>query len=273
MRPKKRFGQNFLTNTNAAKRIVELLDASPDDLVVEIGGGRGDLTQHLVATGANIVVIELDRDLAPALQERFVDSANLRIMQSDILRVEARSLLGSRSDMKLIGNLPYNITSPIIEWIVENRRFIPRVVIMVQREVAQRIAAIRDSKDFGALTVFVQLFYAVRREFDLKPGSFFPAPKVSSSVLTLKRLERPLVSSAGFPALRRLTAASFRWRRKQMQRILRDEYLLTAETADAILQSCQIAPTCRPEQMAVEQFVRLSQELPCDKPSSASSSP
>lgn len=272
MRPRKELGQNFLINVRAANRIVDLLGLGPSDTVLEIGGGRGDLTVHLVATAARVISVEYDRKLAAKLRERFADQQRLEVVEGDILMFEAAALLGDEHGVKLAGNLPYNITSPILEWIIRRRTMFAELVIMVQKEVAQRIVAKPGGKDFGSLTLFVQLFYEATRAFDLRPGSFFPAPKVSSSVVHLTRRAQPLVSDADFPALRRLTAACFRWRRKQLLRILREEYQLTQEIAGHLCRRVGIEATRRPEQLAVTDFVALAKDLSCLASNSSSSS-
>ena len=263
MRPKKRLGQHFLINVHAAKRIASLLDPMPGDQVLEIGGGRGDLTVHLVETGADITCIEYDDDMVAVLQGRFADAANLHVIKSDILELKVDDHFGSTGEIKLVGNLPYNITSPILEWMINNRSRFQRAAIMIQREVAERLAASHGNKDFGSLTIFVQLFYEVEKIFDVKPGSFLPPPKVSSSVLILTRRSKSLVNDEEFPDLRRLTSACFRWRRKQLIRILRDEYPIRQASLESCLAGLQIDPTIRPEQLPVESFVALARQLSC----------
>ncbi len=265
MKPRKSLGQNFLINVHAAQRIVQLLAPQPGDTIVEIGGGRGDLTVHLAATGAQIVVLELDRSLADLLVKRFADRPNLKVIATDVLQFDPASLPNFGENVKVVGNLPYNITSPILEWLIEHRGRFPEAVIMMQKEVALRLSASPGGKDFGSLTVFVQLFYEAERVFDLKPGSFFPAPKVFSSVVHLKRRSVQLVSDQEFPDLRRLTAACFRWRRKQLLRILREEYSLSPEVVARICEDLDISVRARPEQLAVAQFVELAKLLECHR--------
>lgn len=260
MRPKRRLGQHFLINVHAAKRIASLLDPQPGERVLEIGGGRGDLTVHLVATGADITCIEFDPDMVAVLQDRFAAASNLRVIRSDILELKVEAHFAD-GEIKLVGNLPYNITSPILEWMINNRSRFRQAAIMIQREVAERIVASHGNKDFGSLTIFVQLFYEVEKIFDVKPGSFLPPPQVSSSVLILTRRIKSLVTDEDFPALRRLTSACFRWRRKQLIRILRDEYPIKQTSLESCLTELQVDPTIRPEQLPVESFVALSWQL------------
>ncbi|MGB5106066.1 MAG: 16S rRNA (adenine(1518)-N(6)/adenine(1519)-N(6))-dimethyltransferase RsmA [Candidatus Zixiibacteriota bacterium] len=263
MRPKKRLGQHFLINVHAAKRIAGMLALKPGDPVIEIGGGRGDLTVHLVATGADVTCIEFDAEMIAILQSRFAEAKNLRLVNADVLDLKVDDYFAAELEIGLVGNLPYNITSPILEWIINNRSRFPSVVIMIQREVAERVAASHGNKDFGSLTVFVQLFYAVEKIFDVKAGSFLPPPKVSSSVIRLSRRATALVSDEEFPELRRLTSACFRWRRKQLIRILRDEYSIKQPALESMLAQLEIDPTVRPEQLPVERFVALARQLSC----------
>jgi len=263
MRPKKHLGQNFLINRNAGKRIVSLLDLKPGEKVVEIGGGRGDLTCHLLETGAVVTSVEIDADLASLLSERFAGAHHFHLIRGDILQADLESMLPQGTNAKLVGNIPYNLTTPILELIIEHRSRFPQVILMMQLEVAGRLTAEPGGKDFGSLTVFIQLFYAVERVFTLRPGSFFPKPKVDSAVVRLRRLHQSLIVDEEYPRLRRLTSACFRWRRKTIVRILRDEYQLEPATAVRLVTSLSLDPNTRPEQMAVSQFVALMRELRC----------
>lgn len=263
MRPKKSLGQCFLINKNAAARIASLLDLTPTDRVLEIGGGRGDLTEHLLATSAQVTVVEIDKDLVPVLRSLFGAASNFSLLERDILEFDPSTLSETASGLKLVGNIPYHLTSPIMEWLVAHRDYFSLAVFTLQKEVADRLAASPGSKLFGSLTVFVQIFYAVRKVFDLKPGSFFPPPKVMSSVVELTRLPQALISNDEMDDLRRLTRACFRWRRKQIVRILREEYTLELPAIREILQSLSIPESVRPEQLSVTDFVALSRELAC----------
>jgi len=267
MRTKKSLGQNFLTNVGAARRIVSLLQLQPGDSVMEIGAGRGDLTVHLVESNADILAVELDKDLVKTLRERFSQYNNFHLVEADILTVDPGQV-GHSSEFKLVGNIPYNISSAIIEWAIKQRRYFPEVVLTVQKEVGERIIAGKGNKQYGSLSVFVQLFYSAKKIFILKPGSFFPKPKVSSVVIHLQRLEQALITDSEYPDLRRLTRACFRWRRKQMLSILREEYGISKETAAQILADLSIMIATRPEQLSVAQFVTLTKKLRCQEPDS-----
>jgi 16S rRNA (adenine1518-N6/adenine1519-N6)-dimethyltransferase len=270
MKPKKSLGQCFLINKNAAMRIASRLNLTPDDIVIEIGGGRGDLTEHLLATGAQVTVVEIDKDLLPVLKSLFGAQNNFTLLEQDILEVDPSALNIPSTDIKLVGNIPYNLTSPIMEWLVTHRDHFSQAHFTVQKEVADRLASEPGSKQFGSITVFVQLFYSVHRVFDIKPGSFFPPPKVMSTVIELTRLPRALIATEEMDDLRRLTRACFRWRRKQIVRILREEYSLELPATREVLQSLSIPESARPEQLSVANFVALSRELACQQKDSSS---
>ncbi len=263
MRPKKSLGQCFLINKGAAQRIAALLGIEPNDTVLEIGGGRGELTTFLVIPEARVYTVEIDSELTASLRHRFADQQNLSVIEDDILKVNPSQLDLKTNTLKLVGNIPYHLSSAIVKWLIKWRRIFPLAVITVQKEVADRLTAAPGGKQFGSLTIFLQIFYSARKVFDLKPGSFYPPPKVTSSVLCLKRLSESLVSDAEFADLRRLTRCCFGWRRKQILHILKEEYRLAPEVLETILGELSIESTSRPEQLAVTDFVALSRKLVC----------
>lgn len=265
MKPKKNLGQCFLINKHASARIASLLELTPSDSVLEIGGGRGDLTTHLLDSGAQVTVVELDMDLIEPLHERFRDCSNFTLIGQDILTLDPTQVGEIGQQLKLAGNIPYHLSSPIMEWLIRNRSLFDRAVFTLQKELADRIVASPGGKQFGSLTVFVQMFYQARKEFDLKPGSFFPPPKVNSAVVTLSRLDEPLAIGDELDEIRRLTRSCFRWRRKQIIRILREEYELEVATVEELLGSLQIPGSVRPEQLAVVDFVSLARKLKCER--------
>jgi len=177
VRPKKSLSQNFLINDRAAKKIVDGLNIQEGDTVLEIGAGKGALTTHLLKKAKNLIAVEIDKRLCQYLEQRFFEKDNLVLINKDILKIDFESLADKKSHLKVIGNLPYQITSPVLSLLLENRRFIPLSVLMVQKEVAKRICAQPGSKDWSPLSVAVQFYSEVRTLFNLKPNSFFPPPK------------------------------------------------------------------------------------------------
>ena len=263
MKPKKSLGQCFLTNQRAARRIATLFKPTPGEIVLEIGGGRGELTRWLLQSGATVHVVELDRDLIPLLRQQFSQFANFNLIEGDILEVEPTGLVEPGTQIKLIGNIPYHLSGEIIEWTVYRRDLFPEAVFTVQKELGQRLVAAPGSKQFGSLSVLLQSSFAAKREFDLRPGSFFPPPRVSSTVIHLQRLPEYLIEQEELPALQRLLRACFRWRRKQLSNILKAEYELSAATVSEMLAELEITASRRPEQLAVAETVTLLRRLPC----------
>ncbi|HXO85057.1 MAG TPA: 16S rRNA (adenine(1518)-N(6)/adenine(1519)-N(6))-dimethyltransferase RsmA [Gemmatimonadales bacterium] len=234
----RRLGQHFLSDPGILGRIVDALDPVPGETVLEIGPGKGSLTEVLLARGLNVVAIEKDRELAAALAR-----PNLQVLQGDALRLEWPRV------PKIIGNIPYYITSPLID-----KALTPplpeRVVFLVQAEVADRLAASPGSKTYGALSIGVQAVCRVEKLFTVAPGSFKPPPKVRSAVVRLTPLAEPLIKAEEITPFRKFVTACFSKRRKQLKNAV------PGFSADQ-LEEMGIDPTLRPERLAPAAFVRL----------------
>jgi 16S rRNA (adenine1518-N6/adenine1519-N6)-dimethyltransferase len=260
MRAKRRLGQNFLVDPNLQRKIVDALEPSPTDTIVEIGPGLGALTHHLAETGARLVAIELDDDLAPDLAARYADRPNVTIVHDDILDWDPDAL-GAPARLKVVGNIPYNITSPILfrvlEWAVRPER----IVLMIQKEVADRVLAAPGAKAYGALSVGVQAQADVERLFNVGRQAFRPVPGVDSTVIRIR--PGPANGPGTGEPLRALTRAAFGMRRKQLQKILRTApgYGLDPEPAERVLVDLGLRPEDRPETLEPGMFVRLAAAL------------
>ena len=253
--PKKRLGQHFLSDTRILDRIAAALDPAPGEAVLEIGPGPGGLTRALLARTGQLVVIEKDRDLAAALAVQF---PNLHVVEGDALALDWHSLVAP--PFSIAGNIPYNITSPLIDKALEPPR--PRrIVYLVQKEVAERVAAPPGGKEYGALSVGVQAVARVERLFTVPAGAFFPRPKVDSAVLRLMPLEAPAVADAEVARFRRMVVGLFGFRRKQLGRGVRELTGLPAEEAKARLAAAGLDESARPESLEPGEFVRLFRAL------------
>lgn len=250
----KKFGQHFLTDAAVLQSIADAVAPTETDTVLEIGPGRGALTDLLVPRAGRVVAVELDRALAAQLIERYRGNAKVRILQEDILESDIRALVGE--DYILAGNVPYYITTPIIFKSLEPP-VSRRSVFLVQREVADRMAAKADDSDYGALTVNVAATSEVEIIRDVAASSFSPPPKVESAVIRLKPRSQPLIERALVPVFRSFVQAAFGQRRKQIQRVLRSVRGLSVEEVTRILDSCGIDPTARAETLSPEKFVEL----------------
>ena len=267
-RARKRFGQHFLTNPRILSRIVDALDPAKGDRVLEIGPGRGALTAELVARGAKVTAIEVDRDLVPVLRERFpgvevIEGDALELDWHDVMRGQSlnRSIAESLNrPFLLTGNVPYNITSPLLD-----KALIPprpaRIVFLVQKEVADRITASAGSTDYGALTVGIQTVASAERLFKVPAGAFNPPPRVDSAVVRLTPRLTRLIGDAEAAGFRRFVTGMFGFRRKQLTRGLRELTRWPADRVSTVISRLGMDPTARPEVLEAAQFVALFREL------------
>jgi len=249
---KKRFGQHFLHDPGILRRIAAAVEVEAGDTMLEIGPGHGGLTAELDRTGARLIAIEKDRDLVPALRARF---PGVRIVEGDALDLDWHELVGS-DRARIVGNIPYNITSPLLEMALTPPRPVV-VVFLVQKEVAERIAATAGNRSYGALSVGVQVVARVERLFTVPAGAFKPRPKVDSAVLRLSPLQEPLLGDAEIGAFRRFVVGLFGFRRKQLGRGLRELTGSPPATVVGWLAEAGVGETARPETLTPERFVRL----------------
>ena len=259
LRASKRLGQNFLVDRGVVQGIVDAAELSPADTVLEIGPGIGTLTQGLAETGARVVAVELDKKLPVVLAETLKGYDNVTIVPGDILKLNISEILGlpNGSRFKVVANLPYYITTPILMTLLEQRLPIERLVTMVQKEVAVRMTARPGSKDYGALSVAVQYFTVPRMVMDVPPRAFLPAPEVTSAVIACHVQDVPTVRPADEKLFFRLVRAAFGQRRKTLLNALTGAGL-TKEMSRAGLTAAGIAENMRGEQLSLADFARLS---------------
>lgn len=260
-------GQNFLVDGNLRRRIVEEARVGKGETVLEIGPGRGALTQGLAGEvevqGGRLILVELDRALARRLSRQFQGRPDVTVIQGDILELDLAEVTGEPSRLKVVGNIPYNVTTPILFHLLERPRP-AEILLMVQREVAERIAADPGSGEYGALSVGVRAVASVERVLRAPPEVFRPRPRVHSEVIRLRPLVPPPLSPDEEVALRRLTRALFQWRRKQLRKILKDhpDLGLGPEALADLLAAAGARPTDRPETVSPEGFVAMARLLP-----------
>lgn len=255
---RKRFGQHFLADRNILTRIVDTLAPRADETIVEIGPGRGGLTDLLRGRAGRVVAIEVDRALAALLAERCAGDPGIRVIQADALAVSLADVAGG--PFALVGNLPYNLTTPILFHSLRRPRP-ERSVFLVQREVADRMRAPPGGKEYGALSVNLQAIAQVWRRFIVPAGAFVPAPRVESAVVELRPRPDPAVRPDEEESFQRFVQAVFGMRRKQTRRVLRSIAGLSQAGADALLADSGIAPARRPESLTVEQLAGLFRAL------------
>lgn len=251
---RKSLGQHFLTDRRILGRIADALQLKGGETVLEIGPGRGALTDILAERAGRLIAIEVDRALAALLRERYARRNNVLIAEADVLEVSLGNV--AAGPYVLVGNVPYYITTPILFHALEPPRA-ERAVYLVQREVAERLTAAPGSREYGALTVNVAAVARAEMLFKVPAGAFSPPPKVESAVVRITPLATPRVKPEEEEPLRKLVQGAFGMRRKQMRRVIRTLRSLGAEEADAQLEQAGIDPSARPETLSVEQFVRL----------------
>ena len=259
MRAKKSLGQNFLVDKNLQKKIVAALGAGPDDEVVEIGPGRGALTAHLVGQVRRLVLVELDDELVQDLNAAYALRTDVEVVHADVLTTPLERLSGDPAHARVVGNIPYNITTPIVFHLLARPR--PALILlMVQKEVAERIVAAPGTSEYGALSVGVRTVATVEKVMNVPRGAFRPVPGVDSAVVRITPMDPPPLSEAEEVRLRALTRAVFQWRRKQLKKTLRDhaDLLLPEAFLPEVEQETGIPLTARPEELSPEDFVRLS---------------
>ncbi|NBT74648.1 MAG: 16S rRNA (adenine(1518)-N(6)/adenine(1519)-N(6))-dimethyltransferase RsmA [Betaproteobacteria bacterium] len=252
--PKKRFGQNFLHDAGVVRRIIHAVRPQANDRIVEIGPGRGALTQGLIEGAGHLTAIELDRDLVEPLAQRFGD--RLRLISQDVLTVDFRSLaLELGAPIRIVGNLPYNISSPILFHLLPCADLIRDQTFMLQKEVVDRMVASEGSKTYGRLSVMLQARYVMERLFVVPPGAFTPAPAVDSAIVAMYPLAREEVRVKNWAMLEAVVTAAFATRRKMLRNTLSD-YLSRID-----LSALGVRETDRAEDVPVSAYVEMANQV------------
>jgi len=254
-RARKRFGQNFLHDAGVIHRILRAIHPKADEHLLEIGPGQGAITASLVDSGARLDVIELDKDLVPLLLQQFGLKANFHLHQGDALKFDFASLGAAPHGLRVVGNLPYNISTPLIFHLLEHAGQIRDMHFMLQKEVVQRMAAGPSGGDWGRLSIMVQYHCRVEHLFDVGPGAFNPPPKVDSAIVRLVPHETLPHPARDHRLLERVVREAFNQRRKTLRNTLRQ--LLDAEDIAA----AGVDGSQRPEQLDLAAFVRLADRL------------
>lgn len=261
MRSAKSLGQHFLVNEVALTAIVNAADLSAEDDVLEVGPGPGVLTRLLAARARSVTAIEVDARMVAVAAEALVEERNVRIVHADALAVDLFAA-GERPPTRIVANLPYQITSPLLHRFLGDPRRPPVVVVLVQEEVARRMAAgSADARERSFLSVFVQSFAEPRIVRRVPAGSFLPPPKVSSAVVALRTLARPAFAPLDQTAFLRFVSDVFRHRRKQIRAALGHEAGVERERATAALRAAGIPAERRPEELSLEDWVALAREV------------
>lgn len=270
----KKFGQNFLIDANILEKIIDAAEITKDDYVIEIGPGIGTMTQYLAEHAREVTAVEIDRNLIPILHETLSDYGNVTILNEDILKVDIDRLVQEKNGgqpVKVVANLPYYITTPIIMGLFESRVPLSSITIMVQKEVADRMQVGPGTKDYGALSLAVQYYARPEIMVKVSPACFMPRPNVGSAVIRLTRFEKPPVQVESEKKLFSIIRAAFNQRRKTLANALANSSLLIDEKGNAIkvnrervysvLEQMGLSQTIRGEALTLDQFAQISNLL------------
>jgi 16S rRNA (adenine1518-N6/adenine1519-N6)-dimethyltransferase len=258
--PRKRFGQNFLIRDDLAERIVEYGHLRPDDVVIEIGPGAGALTPRIAQRVRQVVAVEKDVGLAALLREELSELPRIEIVEADFLEFDTASVAQEHGAARvmIVGNIPYNITTPIIERLFEQRASIRGAVLLVQKEYADRLAAAAGTPAYGSLTLFVRYHALLEPLMTIKASAFWPRPDVDSMLVRFILRDHPPVTVPDEEKLFRIIRGSFQMRRKQLLNTLEESLGVTKELVARICRQAGIAPERRGETLTLEEFARLA---------------
>ena len=262
----KKFGQNFLIDTHVLDKIIASAEITKDDMVLEIGPGIGTMTQYLACAAGKVVAVEIDKTLIPILEDTLSEYDNVQIINQDVLKVDLAKLAEEENGgkpIKVVANLPYYITTPIIMGLFENHVPLKSITVMVQKEVADRMQVGPGTKDYGALSLAVQYYAKPYIVANVPPNCFMPRPKVGSAVIRLERYEEPPVQVADEKLMFRIIRASFNQRRKTLVNGLKNspEIQFSKEEIEAAIETLGKGASVRGEALTLEEFARLSNIL------------
>ncbi|CBK79434.1 dimethyladenosine transferase [Coprococcus catus GD/7] len=262
----KKFGQNFLIDGHVLDKIIAGAGVTKDDMVLEIGPGIGTMTQYLAEAAGKVVAVEIDRNLLPILQETLADYDNVKVIHADVLSLDLEKLVQEENGgrpIKVVANLPYYITTPIIMALFEQHVPLANVTVMVQKEVAARMKSGPGSKDYGALSLAVQYYAEPYIVANVPCNCFMPRPNVDSAVIRLTRYEEPPVQVKDEKMLFKIIRASFNQRRKTLQNGLNNssELNFTKDQIAAAIAEAGFSPSVRGEALTLEQFAKLTDIL------------
>ena len=262
----KKFGQNFLIDSHVLNKIIASADITKDDFVLEIGPGIGTMTQYLAEAAGHVLAVEIDKTLIPILQETLASYDNVEVINEDVLKLDICKIVEEKNGgkpVKVVANLPYYITTPIIMGLLESHVPVESITVMVQKEVAMRMQAGPGTKDYGALSLAVQYYCEPYIAANVPPNCFMPRPKVGSTVIRLTRYSEPPVATENEQLMFRLIRASFNQRRKTLANGLNNapDLHYTKEQIAQAIEQLGVSASIRGEALTLEQFARLADIL------------
>jgi len=260
--PKKRLGQHFLVDRNILDKVIRTADVEKEDIVLEVGPGLGEMTLALARQAKKVIAIEIDSKLVAILEKKMRGHPNVEVVKSDILKVDFDQFLKKEGHpIKVVANLPYQISTPLLFRFIESKDVFSTFTLMLQREVAERMAAPPGRKEYGPLSIFIQLSFDLTTRFFIKPSAFFPPPKVDSALVHMVWREEPLVETNDEEWFKRVVKACFGYRRKTLVNALKHSELVLPESMELKMKGIGIDPQRRPETLTIQEFAALANAL------------
>jgi len=260
--PKKRLGQHFLVDPNILDKVIRTARVGKEDVILEVGPGLGGMTLALAREVRKVIAVEIDSKLVTMLKEKVAGHRNIEVIESDILKVDFKHFSEKEGHpIKVVANLPYQISTPLLFRFIESKKAFSTFTLMLQKEVAARMVAPPGRKEYGPLSIFVQLFLDVSIRFHIKPSAFFPPPRVESAVVHMVWKEKPMIETNDAEWFKRVVRACFGYRRKTLINALRHSELSIPESIGLKMEKIGIDPRRRPETLTIGEFASLAEVL------------
>jgi 16S rRNA (adenine1518-N6/adenine1519-N6)-dimethyltransferase len=260
--PRRRLGQHFLVDRNILDKVIRTAEVEKEDIVLEVGPGLGEMTLALARQAKKVIAIEIDSKLVAILEKKMRGHPNVEVVKSDILKVDFDQFLKKEGHpIKVVANLPYQISTPLLFRFIESKDVFSTFTLMLQREVAERMVAPPGRKEYGRLSIFIQLSFDLTIRFFIKPSAFFPPPKVDSALVHMVWREEPLVETNDEEWFKRVVKACFGYRRKTLVNALKHSELVLPESMELKMKGIGIDPQRRPETLTIQEFAALASTL------------
>ena len=260
--PRKSLGQHFLVDRNILDKVIRTAEVEKGDVVLEVGPGLGEMTLALAQHAKKVIAVEIDSKLAVILKQKVRDFSNVEVVKSDILKMDfSQFLRKERHPIKVVANLPYQITTPLLFRFIESKEAFSTLTLMLQKEVAERMVASPGRKEYGPLSIFIQMFSDVSIRFFIKPSAFFPPPKVESAAVRMSFKEKPVVKLEAEEWFKKVVKGCFGYRRKTLMNALKHSGLPLPQSIESRMEKIGIDPRRRPETLTIQEFVHLAEAL------------
>jgi len=260
--PKKRLGQHFLVDRNILNKVIWTAQVEKEDAVLEVGPGLGEMTIALARQAKRVIAIEIDSKLVAILNEKMKNYPNVEVVKSDILKVDFNQFLKKEGHpIKVVANLPYQVSTQLLFRFIESKETFSTFTLMLQKEVAERMVAPPGGKEYGPLSIFIQIFSDVSIRFFIKPSAFFPPPKVESAVVQMVWKEKPMIETNDEEWFKRVVKACFGYRRKTLVNALKHSELSLPESIELKMEAIGIDPRRRPETLTIQEYASLAKVL------------